>query len=170
MRTLKLTGTLALVALAGACSQPAEHVGGAAQPVNGAPTATATTPAAAPTTPSATPSTPTATRTTTDKTEQGGTDPCPVSAATLFEVLRKSDLYEASGKPDGMAKPNCYQGFAYGRSTFRQEPEGEIASVLFKFDTKARAWKALNLGTANICEGYVSQPVRDRLNKDTGGC
>ncbi|GAA0426721.1 hypothetical protein Aca07nite_36710 [Actinoplanes capillaceus] len=170
MRALNLTGTLALVVLAGACSQTVEHVGGAAQPVNGAPAATATSPSAAPTSPSTTSSTPTANPTTADKAKQGGTDPCPVSAATLFEVLRKSDLYEAGGNPDGMAKPNCYQGFAFGRSTFRQEPEGEIASILFKFDTKARAWKALNLGTGDICGGYVSEPVRDRLNQGIGGC
>ncbi|GGN80365.1 hypothetical protein GCM10010112_55840 [Actinoplanes lobatus] len=156
MRALKFTGILTLVTLAGACSQPAEHIGDAARPATSA--TSATTPTAAPTTTAA-------------KAEQSAADPCPVSAATLFEALRKSDLYEAGGKPDGMAKPNCYQGFAYGRSTFRKEPEGEIASVLFQFDSEARAWKALNLGTGEVCDGYVSPSVRDRLNQGTeSGC
>jgi hypothetical protein len=153
MRALTLTGAIALVALAGACTKPT-HVDGLAEPITPAPSATSPSTSAA---------------TTTAKATGNATDPCPVSAATLHSALRTSEINDRAGKPDGLAKPACYQGFAYARSTFRKTPEGEIPWILFKFDTKTRHWQALNLGTGDVCAGYASQAVRDRLNRGTGG-
>ncbi|GGN97375.1 hypothetical protein GCM10010112_89570 [Actinoplanes lobatus] len=158
MRALILTGTIALVAFAGACSSSVEHVDGAAQPVGGA-TKTAT--AGPSTTTTAKPSSPAA------PSSPGGVkspaSPCPVKAATLYSALRDSEFYEPAGRPDGLAKPACYQGYAYALSTFEAPPQGEVASVLFKFDTGAGSWEALNIGTGGVCDGFVSQAVQDRL-------
>jgi hypothetical protein len=174
MRALMLTGAVAVVALAGACSQPADHVDGLAQPVNDAPvSAPSSAPPTKPTTKPAT-SAPTtmpapATTKASPAATKRATDPCPASAKTLYAALRKSEMFSRAGSPDGMGKSACEQGFAFGRSTFEQEPQGEIAWVLFKFDTKAGAWRALNLGTAEVCDDYVPQPVQDRFNRSIGG-
>lgn len=170
MRVVTFAGAVAAVALAAACSPSVDHVSGLAQPVTGASgssPATAASTAAAITSPSSPPAT--TGRTSTGKPEHTA-DPCPASAATLFHALRTSEIYGRAGNPDGLAKPNCYQGFAYARSTFRKAPQGEIPWILFGYDAKGGGgWRALNLGTGDVCAGYVSQTVRDHLNQGTGG-
>jgi hypothetical protein len=165
MRALAVTGAIALVALAAACEKPVDHVAGPAGPVVAGPSASASQPA--PATPSA-PSTSASGTAPAAPSKSANTvsNPCPVSASTLYTALRTSEIYQRAGKPDGMAKPSCYQGFAYARSTFRKAPDGEIAWILFQYD---HSWKAVNLGTADVCAGYASQAVRDRLNQGTGG-
>jgi hypothetical protein len=167
MRALTVAGAIALVALAAACDKPVDHVAGPAGPVVAGPTASA-----APSDPatSAAPSASASSEAPAKPSKSANTvsNPCPVSASTLYTALRKGDIYERAGKPDGMAKPSCYQGFAYARSTFNRSPDGEIPWILFKYD---HSWKAVNLGTGDVCAGYASQAVRDRLNQGTdGGC
>jgi hypothetical protein len=168
MRALTVTGAVAFVALAAACGQSVDHVAGPAGPVVAGSSAPASPSAPATSTAPSTPAS-AKTSTTPSKATRTATDPCPVSASTLYSALRHSDIYERAGKPDGMAKPSCYQGYAYGRSTFDkpQNHDGEIAWVLFKYD---HSWKAINLGTGDVCAAYISsQAVRDRLNQGTGG-
>jgi hypothetical protein len=166
MRALTVTGAIAFVALAAACQKPVDHVAGPAGPVVAGPSASASPSGPA----SATPSTSASGKAPATPSRSANTvsNPCPVSASTLYTALRKSEIYQRAGKPDGMAKPSCYQGFAYARSTFDKAPNGEIAWILFKYD---HSWKAVNLGTGDVCAGYASQAVRDRLNQGTdGGC
>jgi hypothetical protein len=171
MRALTVIGAISVVAFAGACDQPIDHVAGPAAPVTApvtAPVASAT--GAAPTAPPSSGPPSSGPPTSSSPTPAKAADPCPVSASTLYTALRTSEIFARAGKPDGLAKPSCSRGFAYARSTFtRSLPagHGEIPWILFAHDG---SWKAVNLGTGDVCGGYVtSQATRDRLNKGTGG-
>src|SRR4051812_44854287 len=109
-RTLSIVIVGAALGLAG-CTQPADTTAtgpGATAPATAAPTPSSAAPAD-------TASIPSVATTTAAKPSEQAAKPCPVSAATLFSALRKSEIYVRGGKPDGLAKPSCYEGFAYVR-------------------------------------------------------
>lgn len=162
MRPLHVTAAIAALAVAGGCSQPVAHVAGDAHPVTEAPTA------AAPSTPAAdTPTTGTPVLQTSPTARPSATNPCPVSVATLLTAIRESPTW-GDDVPDSLHRFTCYQGFAYAQYAYRRKVDFDAPYMLFKFDVKAGKWKALNIGSGGVCDGYVAY---DRVQERLGpGC
>ncbi|XVV09308.1 hypothetical protein ACQP2X_31245 [Actinoplanes sp. CA-131856] len=185
MRALTAT-TVAIAAFAvtalAACDSP-EHVDGVAAPVTttspAAAAANSTVPAsAAPTSsPTATATTtkptatadaePTATAKTSSTAPPRDANPCPVSAAVLYKALRADKDMSARTTPTvALKNETCYQGYATA-ITIVEGKNVQPAGVLFKYDTEARTWRPLNLGSGGYCEGYTSAAISKRLGN---GC
>ena len=158
MRAIRLTSAaaaLTIVALAGACASPVDHVAGDAAPVTDrpSPSAVAVT-TSAPVTKAASSASPQPTRTVPEKV-----NPCPVKASTLYRALQGTDIFERAARPAGLKTPDCYQGYAFAEETRSASDPADIGAVLFKYNAGTGRWKPVNLGTANVCEGYVSAEV-----------
>ncbi|SNY48813.1 hypothetical protein [Paractinoplanes atraurantiacus] len=178
MRAFTAILALAATSLAlAACDSP-EHVDGVAAPVTTtSPAATASTSAVPTSSPTATATTvkptatvdaePTATAKASATAPPRDTNPCPVSAAVLYKALRADKDMSARTKPTVALKDEtCYQGYATA-ITIVEGKNVQPAGVLFEYDTEARTWRPLNLGSGGYCEGYTSAAVSKRLGN---GC
>jgi hypothetical protein len=88
---------------------------------------------------------------------------CPVSAETLMSALKASstDMYTRVGRPYALQEITCDAMFAVAVAV--RDSDMERGSVLFGFDVDSQTWRALNIGTGDICVGYVSVQVAVRL-------
>ncbi|MFF5076770.1 hypothetical protein ACFY36_06945 [Actinoplanes sp. NPDC000266] len=176
MRALTATITLAVAVFAviglAACDGP-EHVNGVAAPVTTTSAAAAAATSTVPTSTAPT-SAPTVTATTAKPTATAKTsapprdaNPCPVSAAVLYKALRADKDMSARTRPTVALKDEtCYQGYATA-ITIVEGKNVQPAGLLFEYDTEARTWRPLNLGSGGYCEGYTSAAISKRLGN---GC
>ena len=94
-------------------------------------------------------------------------DPCPVSAQTLLGVLKGTDIARRGGNPTALEGVSCYKNYAYARNADKPH-SGERSYFLFGYVRPGNRWIPLNLGTGDVCEGYVlDKATRDRLG---AGC
>jgi hypothetical protein len=90
---------------------------------------------------------------------------CPVTAAVLVAALKNSpEIYERTIKPETLDAIECFDNFATGKTP--EDGKSQPARILFGYDVTAKQWRALNLGTATICDGYVPT----ELAKKFDGC
>jgi hypothetical protein len=94
---------------------------------------------------------------------RGPASACTVTAETLLSALKatSTNMYKRAGRPAGLQTPVCYGTFAVAQTV----PDSGVqqSSVLFGFDTGSRTWRALNLGSADFCAGYVPADVAAHL-------
>lgn len=133
-----------------ATTAPASTTAPTTAPTTTAPASTAT---GAPTV-SATPIA--GTRSTTSKPAAGTS--CPVSEATLLRALRGSEVAKSLAPTDTLTGITCYQGYALGLTHPSQADNAEVV-----FHYTGGAWRAVNGGTAEYCDGVVPASVRPHL-------
>jgi hypothetical protein len=84
-----------------------------------------------------------------------------VTEDVLVAALKTNDdLYSRAGKPTVLGDVVCYQGFAVASVS---PPGGQKSHILFGFDAGSQAWRALNIGSANYCTGYVPADISGHL-------
>lgn len=126
------------------------------------PSASATTPAPA-SSPTAT-ATATATRGSTATATASG--PCPVTDRVLLAALKGTDIADRGSNPTALGNVVCYKNYAIARDTSPGERQGERAYFLFGYKQPQNRWTPLNLGTSDICTGYVlDKAIRDHLGE-----
>ena len=162
MKTLLKIGLVAGAALAlAACGSTIQPSASAPTPSESpsvvAPAPSASTPSASPpgSPPVASPS---------PKPPTASVNPCPVSEKTLLKVLNSQP---GDDTQTDLVDIRCYRGYAYARQGPHPGP-GERVYFLFGFTRPQNQWVLLNLGTGDVCRGYVlDKSVRDRLGE---GC
>ncbi|MFI5916901.1 hypothetical protein [Dactylosporangium sp. NPDC051541] len=119
------------------------------------PSRTTTASAANPTTTAPAPGTTTA-------PARSAVDPCPVSVATLLEALRASaDFYQRAARPAALRDASCASGYAVASTVF--DGQHQTTEIVFGFDATAPRWRPLNLGSADICVGFVPGDAAAKL-------
>ena len=89
-------------------------------------------------------------------------DACPVTTEILVAALAASpDVVSRVFNPGSLVDAVCYDGFAVAH-TIGDDTHDNV-SVLFQFREVDQKWVAVNLGSANFCEGYTSAEVADHL-------
>jgi hypothetical protein len=81
-------------------------------------------------------------------------NPCPVSERTLLGALKGTDIGRRGGSPTKLTGIKCDKGYAMARDDSPPGP-GERGYFLFGFRQPQNVWTPLNVGTADLCVGYV---------------
>ena len=133
-----------------------------AAPATAAPgTSTVTTPPAG-TTNTNTANTTTRPPATTTAPAKSAVDRCPVTAATLLDALRASpEFYQRAARPAALQDASCASGYAVASTVF--DGQHQTAEIVFGFDATAAHWRPLNLGSADICDGFVPGDAAAKL-------
>jgi hypothetical protein len=94
---------------------------------------------------------------------RGPAPACPVATDTLVSALKASstDLYKRAGRPTALQDASCYGTFAVAQTV--SDGWTQVSSVLFGFDAGSRTWRALNIGSADFCAGYVPADIAAHL-------
>jgi hypothetical protein len=87
---------------------------------------------------------------------------CPVATDVLMAALRSNaKLYSALAHPNEVKNPHCASGYAV--ATTVPVAQVEPALVVYAFDAKVGAWRAMNAGTDSVCEGTVPANIAKLL-------
>jgi hypothetical protein len=86
-----------------------------------------------------------------------------VSAGTLLGSLRAdtTGMNDRASRPGALRTPSCAQGFAVAAAV----PDGqhETAQILFTFDPGNSSWHPLNVGSADLCTGFVPAEIAAQI-------
>ncbi|GAA4251639.1 hypothetical protein GCM10022255_045050 [Dactylosporangium darangshiense] len=89
-------------------------------------------------------------------------DPCPVTVATLLSALRDSpDFYHGEARPAALRDVACASGYATAGTVYDEAPQP--SQIVFGFDAANSHWRPLNVGSGDICEGFVPSDVARKL-------
>ncbi|GAA3304555.1 hypothetical protein GCM10020218_104350 [Dactylosporangium vinaceum] len=138
-------GLTALTACSAAIQPPAA-------PGDAAPAVTATSAA-----PANAPASSTAAATRPPGTSTAPAAPCPVTAATLMDVLTEHWRPAA-----GLKDVSCVRGYAFAASVY--DGVHQPSDFVFGFDTATAGWRMLNVGTDDICTGHVPADIAAKLH------
>jgi hypothetical protein len=128
-------------------------------------------PAAAPTSPEPAPPTKASTVPPTTRTSTGAAaaSACPVTETALLKALSGTDIADRGSNPKKLAGIRCYRDYALATDGTPSTTH-ELATFLFGYRRPENRWVPLNLGTDNICEGFVlDQDVRQHLGNPSCG-
>jgi hypothetical protein len=86
----------------------------------------------------------------------GAAGGCPVSVTTLVAAMKKSDQYSESTAKEwpgraGLHRVTCYHGYAVAQTL--DDGVSQQIWFLFGYDNASKAWRVLNVGTADLCDG-----------------
>lgn len=90
------------------------------------------------------------------------TKACPVDVRTLTAALARNPKIESElAQPASLLTPTCYNGYATASTA--PKPGLDAPVILFHYDATARQWVAENVGSSDLCTGYVPDDIAAHL-------